>query len=248
MTIASRPFCVLFTVLFLIHVVRSASHRHNRLGSYRLHTLSANGRDNSASTPAQHHFSRSRFTWFRTGQNACGSFDQDNEPIVAISSLQWDNGVHCHKPIVLEYQGQTARAWVTDKCADCAYGAISMSRSLFTSLVGDLHIGAAHLGSWAYDNPSASAARPDDLAETPALQHSQSLGFTPTLSPSPIPHASLVIDAETINSDAPLSLDETRTIVQLTSDGTQATYQFDDAGSEQLRLNVLQLEMSVRAP
>ncbi|KAI0666690.1 hypothetical protein C8Q78DRAFT_1082946 [Trametes maxima] len=226
MFFSTRPFHVLFTILFLSHVAHSTTHSHNRLESHRLHALRVNG-DNNAPAPAPQHFNGSRFTWFHTGQNACGSFDQDNDPVVAISSLQWDNGVHCHKPIVLEYQGRTTQAWVTDKCAGCANGAVSMSRSLFASLVGDLHIGAVHLGSWAYDSASTSATKPDT-----------SFGINPTLSPASIHDAAPV-------AGAALPLDETLTTVQPTPADTHAAIQSDDA--EQVRLG-MRFESSVRAP
>ncbi|KAH9952198.1 RlpA-like double-psi beta-barrel-protein domain-containing protein-containing protein [Amylocystis lapponica] len=76
-------------------------------------------------------FDNSRFTYYEAGQNACGSFDQDSDFIVALNTDQFNGGSYCYQEITIEYNGKTAQAKITDECMGCTYGQLDFSRGLF---------------------------------------------------------------------------------------------------------------------
>ncbi|KAI0807198.1 hypothetical protein C8Q74DRAFT_1362732 [Fomes fomentarius] len=96
----------------------------------------------------QKRFDNTRFTLFAPGINACGSYDHENDAIVALNTHQWAGGSHCYDEITITYNGKTRQAKITDMCVECPYGAIDLSPGLFLSLVpGGYEQGVAY-GSW----------------------------------------------------------------------------------------------------
>ncbi|KAH9946268.1 uncharacterized protein BXZ73DRAFT_95770 [Epithele typhae] len=81
-------------------------------------------------------FDNTRFTYFAVGQNACGSYDQNSDFIVALNTYQWDGGSNCYAAITIAYNGKSAHAKITDECMGCPYGAIDLSPGLMEFLVG----------------------------------------------------------------------------------------------------------------
>jgi len=76
------------------------------------------------------------FTWFHPGQGACGGFNGDNDFIVAISHLIWNNGAHCGDTISITYHGKVVQATVVDECMGCDPGHIDLSPGLLRHIVG----------------------------------------------------------------------------------------------------------------
>ncbi|KAF8630007.1 hypothetical protein AX15_003156 [Amanita polypyramis BW_CC] len=98
-----------------------------------------------------------RGTWFHVGLGNCGDYDNDGEPIVAISKALYDqnNGSNCNQwmQIVNSSNGRKVYAKVRDSCPDCSYGDLDMSPSIFSSLAslstGEIHVSWHFMGkSW----------------------------------------------------------------------------------------------------
>ena len=74
----ARPFrsTFVFAALASALVLTDASHEHRGLNhAHRRLTLNLNETDG----PFEKRFDGTRFTYFEVGENACGSFDHDND-------------------------------------------------------------------------------------------------------------------------------------------------------------------------
>ncbi|KZP03816.1 hypothetical protein FIBSPDRAFT_941326 [Athelia psychrophila] len=98
-------------------------------------------------------------TWFEVGLGACGVYNVDTDHIVAISEALFDSypatspgnpntNTVCNRAISITYNGITAQALVTDRCAGCAgWGDVDMSPSLF-SVFADQGVGRLYGVNW----------------------------------------------------------------------------------------------------
>ncbi|KAI0637161.1 RlpA-like double-psi beta-barrel-protein domain-containing protein-containing protein [Trametes polyzona] len=90
-----------------------------------------------------------RFTYYDAGENACGSVDDGNAFVIALSPAMYNNGAHCFKQVTVMYNGKKVQATVTDECPGCTDAQADLSRPLFQSLA-PLDKGVIY-GSWWFD-------------------------------------------------------------------------------------------------
>jgi len=92
-----------------------------------------------------------RGTWFDVGLGACGYYNVNSDPIVAISSGIYGSGGNCNQwmTITNTKNGKVASGKVRDECPGCGQYDIDMSPSLFQQL-GSLDIGVLSV-SWHYE-------------------------------------------------------------------------------------------------
>ncbi|KAH9854014.1 RlpA-like double-psi beta-barrel-protein domain-containing protein-containing protein [Lenzites betulinus] len=94
-------------------------------------------------------FDNARFTFYDAGENACGSVDDGNAFVIALSPSMYNNGAHCYKQVTVEYKGKQVQATVTDECPGCNDVQADLSRPLFAALA-PLDEGEI-FGSWWFD-------------------------------------------------------------------------------------------------
>lgn len=87
-----------------------------------------------------------RFTYYKTGEGACGGWNNDGDYIVALNSAQFGNGENCWKKIGIWINGKQTEAQIVDECPGCPYGGLDFSPGLF-SFFSDLGVGVLY-GSW----------------------------------------------------------------------------------------------------
>ncbi|EIW60542.1 uncharacterized protein TRAVEDRAFT_146020 [Trametes versicolor FP-101664 SS1] len=162
-------------------LAHSGAHEHKRLENGRRHAA-VNIAPRNDTHQFEKRFDNARFTFFPTGQNACGSFDHDSDFIVALNTHQWDGGSNCYSKITIDYQGKSTGAMITDECMECPFGAIDLSPSLFSFLAGSTDPGQIY-GAWNFGGgaaPTVTTMPPKPTTTT----HQQ-----PTSSPPPPPPA-----------------------------------------------------------
>ncbi|KAL5507786.1 hypothetical protein ACEPAH_5404 [Sanghuangporus vaninii] len=87
-----------------------------------------------------------RFTYYKTGLGACGSYSSDSDYIVALNSAQFGNGEHCYKTINVWYNNKQTQATIVDECPGCPEGGLDFSPGLF-EFFSDLGTGVLY-GTW----------------------------------------------------------------------------------------------------
>ncbi|KAL7283242.1 hypothetical protein ACG7TL_002670 [Trametes sanguinea] len=105
-------------------------------------TLSLAG---SAGAPQKRGYDNARFTYYDAGQNACGSYDDGNAYVMALSPSIYGNGEHCYKSVTLQYNGKQVQA----TCPGCKDAEADLSRPLFQALAS-LDEGVIY-GQWWFD-------------------------------------------------------------------------------------------------
>lgn len=106
-------------------------------------------------------FSGSRWTFYATGQGACGKWNNDGDFIVALNSAQYGGGYpgpQCFKQIVMSYGGKTTTATIVDECPGCPYGGLDLSPGLF-SFFADQGKGVIN-GEWHFAGDGGDAPPP----------------------------------------------------------------------------------------
>ncbi|EGN98056.1 hypothetical protein SERLA73DRAFT_182923 [Serpula lacrymans var. lacrymans S7.3] len=93
-----------------------------------------------------------RGTWFNVGLGACGEYNVNSDPIVAISSDIYGSGGNCGQwvHVTNTATGQSAYGMTRDECPSCAAGSLDMSPGLFEQ-IGDLNTGVLSI-SWNFMN------------------------------------------------------------------------------------------------
>ncbi|KAK4063876.1 hypothetical protein Trihar35433_8584 [Trichoderma harzianum] len=86
-------------------------------------------------------------TFYNTGLGACGSVNNDQELVAAVSAALFDSQSVCGRSISVNFNGATVNVQVVDRCAGCAFGDIDLSPSAFSALTGSLDAGRVQ-GSW----------------------------------------------------------------------------------------------------
>ncbi|QYS99763.1 DPBB_1 domain-containing protein [Trichoderma simmonsii] len=86
-------------------------------------------------------------TFYNTGLGACGSVNNDQELVAAVSAALFDSQSVCGRSISVNFNGATVNVQVVDRCAGCAFGDIDLSPSAFSALTGSLNAGRVQ-GSW----------------------------------------------------------------------------------------------------
>ncbi|KAI0831116.1 hypothetical protein BC628DRAFT_1336293 [Trametes gibbosa] len=180
-SISSRFRLTFFFVLLASScaLAHSGSHDLKRLENGRRHAA-VNVLPRNDTYQLQKRFDGARFTFFAVGQNACGSFDQPSDFIVALNTHQWDGGSHCYEKITVEYQGKSTGAMITDECEECPFGAIDLSPSLFSYFAGSTDPGQIY-GSWNF-----GGGAPPTVTTMPA-KPSTTTQQKPTSTPPPPP-------------------------------------------------------------
>lgn len=93
-----------------------------------------------------------RMTWYDAEgglgahAGACGQVNSRGDAIVAMNGAQFgdypnpNNAPICGKKIVIQYQGKTTEATVTDKCpsSECAFGDIDVTQEVFLAVAPEL--------------------------------------------------------------------------------------------------------------
>jgi len=101
-------------------------------------------------------------TYYGTGLGACGITNNDNQPIVAVSQLLFDNypgykGANpnnnpiCGKKLTATYQGKSVTVTVTDRCVACKLHDLDFSPDAFSKLA-DQAIGRISDVRWTWDS------------------------------------------------------------------------------------------------
>ncbi|KAL0071556.1 hypothetical protein AAF712_001413 [Marasmius tenuissimus] len=121
-----------------------------------------------------------RFTFFDPGLGACGQTHSNADFIVALNAPQWDGGKHCFEMISIQYGGKTHSAQIVDLCPGCEFGALDMSRDLF-SFFDSQDKGVIH-GSWDFGSGGGGGG-----GNAPPPQTTQEPPKTTTQPPPPPP-------------------------------------------------------------
>lgn len=90
-------------------------------------------------------FAGGRGTWYYTGLGACGWYNYDNEYVVAVSSVLYDNfpgatpentnaNPVCGQLLDITYGSNTIRAAVVDRCVGCSVYDLDLAPSAFAAL------------------------------------------------------------------------------------------------------------------
>ncbi|KAF9533461.1 hypothetical protein CPB83DRAFT_757582 [Crepidotus variabilis] len=85
---------------------------------------------------------------------ACGQWTPPADFVVALNRPQFGQGypaANCFKTITMNYNGKTATAKIVDECPECPWGALDLSRSLFTYFAPE-EVGIIY-GSWHLNGP-----------------------------------------------------------------------------------------------
>ncbi|KAI0670560.1 hypothetical protein C8Q78DRAFT_1036832 [Trametes maxima] len=178
----ARPFRLTFLCVLLassLVLAHSGSHDVKRPEHGRRHAA-VNVLPRNSTGLVEKRFDGTRFTFFQVGQNACGSFDHDNDFIVALNTHQWDGGSHCYEKISVEYQGKQTTAMITDECMECPFAAIDLSPGLFSFLAGSTDAGQIY-GGWNFGGGAPPTQTTVPPAPTSTTQQQ------PTSSPPPPP-------------------------------------------------------------
>ncbi|KXN90760.1 Papain inhibitor, partial [Leucoagaricus sp. SymC.cos] len=64
----------------------------------------------------------------------CGAPSQRSDFIVALSTVQYNNGAHCWQHVKVRYNGNTIDVTVVDSCPRCAQYGIDLSPGAFQAL------------------------------------------------------------------------------------------------------------------
>ncbi|CAE6404371.1 unnamed protein product [Rhizoctonia solani] len=77
-----------------------------------------------------------RATWFHAGLGNCGSWDNDDTPIIAVSSAMYKQGGNCNQwvEVVNTANGKKVYAKMRDSCPPCGYDDIDLSPKAFKAL------------------------------------------------------------------------------------------------------------------
>ncbi|PNP55715.1 hypothetical protein THARTR1_04091 [Trichoderma harzianum] len=86
-------------------------------------------------------------TFYNTGLGACGSVNNDEEYVAAISAALFDSQSVCGRSISVNFNGATVSVQVVDRCAGCAFGDVDLSPRAFSDLTASLDAGRVQ-GSW----------------------------------------------------------------------------------------------------
>jgi len=100
-------------------------------------------------------------TYYGTGLGACGITNNDNQPIVAVSHLLFDNypgynGANpnknpvCGKKLTATYQGKSTTVTVMDRCVGCQLLDLDFSPSSFSQLANQA-VGRISGMTWTWD-------------------------------------------------------------------------------------------------
>ncbi|KIP09285.1 hypothetical protein PHLGIDRAFT_18677 [Phlebiopsis gigantea 11061_1 CR5-6] len=103
-------------------------------------------------------FDNARFSYYETGEGACGAFNKDSDFIVALNSAQYDGGSHCFATITITANGKTTQAQITDECPGCPYGGLDLSPGLFSYFASE-DAGIIY-GSWDFGSGSKPSPTP----------------------------------------------------------------------------------------
>ncbi|KAI0351059.1 hypothetical protein OH77DRAFT_981738 [Trametes cingulata] len=161
----------------------AGSHEKPSVGHKR-HAAALSARSNNA-TALNKRFDGARFTYYyiNGGENACGSWDSDDDYIVALTETQWDGGSHCYAPITIEYQGRSTQAKITDECPGCPYGGLDLSPGLFKFLAGGSLDAGVIYGTWNFGGSApAPTSKPPPPPPAPTTHKTTS---TPPPAPPP---------------------------------------------------------------
>ncbi|KAG8918986.1 hypothetical protein FRC01_001542 [Tulasnella sp. 417] len=146
----------LSVVLATLSLVSAAPHD-------QAHGLVKKSHHNAASHHLQKRFS-GRATWYDVGLGACGDYNSPGDYIVALNSHQLDTSVYppvqCGRKVRITYEGKSAVATVKDECPGCPFGALDMSKGLFTHFTG-LGTGVFYM-NWEWTDGSGGDDNNDD--------------------------------------------------------------------------------------
>ncbi|KAF8624067.1 hypothetical protein AX15_006079 [Amanita polypyramis BW_CC] len=73
-------------------------------------------------------------TWYYTGAGHCGAQNKDTDIIVALSTVEYGNGLRCGQQIKINYLGKTVTATVADSCPGCSRFSLDLSPAAFRAL------------------------------------------------------------------------------------------------------------------
>ncbi|CAE6414151.1 hypothetical protein RSOLAG1IB_00308 [Rhizoctonia solani AG-1 IB] len=77
-----------------------------------------------------------RATWFHAGLGNCGYWDNDDTPIVAVSTAMYKQGGNCNQWVELinTANGNKVYAKMRDSCPPCGYDDVDLSPNAFQAL------------------------------------------------------------------------------------------------------------------
>ncbi|KAH9172139.1 RlpA-like double-psi beta-barrel-protein domain-containing protein-containing protein [Lactarius sanguifluus] len=99
-------------------------------------------------------FANARFTYYVTGQGACGHYNKPSDFIVALNAAQYGDGGYCGKTITITYGGKSTQAVIVDECPGCPYAGLDFSEGLF-SFFASTDLGTIY-GEWVFGSSEES--------------------------------------------------------------------------------------------
>ncbi|CAO1621222.1 unnamed protein product [Sympodiomycopsis kandeliae] len=127
---SNTAFTVLSLGLLIASVAPSSNHHlqhHQRSRGRHHHDQALVERQSSSAASG-----KGRATYWDAGggQGNCGQKHFGSEMIVAMNHVQW-NINDCGKWVSITYNGTTDKGQIVDQCADCPWGALDLSPTLF---------------------------------------------------------------------------------------------------------------------
>ncbi|KAG9015759.1 hypothetical protein FRB93_012324 [Tulasnella sp. JGI-2019a] len=79
---------------------------------------------------------RGQATFFYTGLGACGHWNTNSQPIIALDAALYQKSKACGKWITIQNTNtkKSARGYIVDECPSCGWGSLDLSPSLFSQL------------------------------------------------------------------------------------------------------------------
>ncbi|KAK1925007.1 RlpA-like double-psi beta-barrel-protein domain-containing protein-containing protein [Papiliotrema laurentii] len=128
-----------------------------------------------------------RATFYDVGLGACGWTNSANDYIVALNTPQYGGGYpgpNCGRSITITANGVTVQATIADQCPGCPYGALDMSRGLFTRFASE-DAGTFQMTWWYNDGSNSGGgqqAAPAPQPTTTTQQQQPTSTYTPPTS------------------------------------------------------------------
>lgn len=103
-----------------------------------------------------------RATFYDVGLGNCGWTNSGSENVVALNTAQYGStsqkSSHCGQTITINHNGKSEQATIVDSCPTCPYGALDLSKSLFSKLTdGNMGLGETQI-SWSWGSGSSGSS------------------------------------------------------------------------------------------
>ncbi|KAJ6615002.1 hypothetical protein B0H10DRAFT_2042860 [Mycena sp. CBHHK59/15] len=119
-------------------------------------------------------------------EGACGGWNTDSQFVVALTTLEWNNGANCYKDVYITWQGKSATAQIVDECMGCPWDGLDFSQSLFSHFVGEGNNEAVGIiyGDWSYGSGPSGGDGGDNSGDTTTTTKATTTKAKPTTTTS----------------------------------------------------------------